>query len=494
VLDVDDHEFEDILEHYKDGKGYTLDTDLSAKDWRAVIGDYKAKVVEATGKPFPQEPKDQLWGAIAAVFGSWMGQRAITYRRLNNIPGDWGTAVNVQAMVFGNMGDDSGTGVLFSRDPSTGVGPMMGEFLQNAQGEDVVAGIRTPVNVDKMADVGPAWKETYLELLALCDKLEAAYKDMVDIEFTVQQGQLFVLQSRTGKRSARAAFKIAVDLVLEHEIDVETALSRLTVDQFKTMRRPTIDPKFKVKPDVVGLPACPGVVTGKPVFSSNDAVSCSEPCILVTHETDPDDIAGMAKALGILTQTGGATSHAAVVARAMDKACVVGATELDIPSMKTACYSKVTIDGATGRVWFDKEVPVIDSSADPAARQVMDWCLAKLDAVEASPVGLGDSVQHRVFATHWWGNAEVADAVLADMSQKAATIDLRSPRQLAQSVDLDLLDCFGVTESNDFAKTAKALVKAQPHLKGLVEVATDNGLTHKMAVPAEYAAYRVLSH
>ena len=273
-------------------------------------------------------------------------------------------------------------------------------------------------------------------------------------------------------------------------IDQATALSRLTAEQFKTMRRPTIDPKFKVKPDLTGLPACPGVVTGVVALTAEEAASCSEPCILVRHETDPDDIAGMAKAVGILTQTGGATSHAAVVARAMDKPCVVGATELSMDAVKH--MKTVTIDGATGRVWFNKQVPVIDASDDPAVRVVMDWCLTKLDAVEASPVGLGEAAVHRVFAAHWWNSAEVADAVLADMNHAAATIDLRSPRQLAQSSDIDLLDCFGVTQSNEFASTVKALIKAQPHLKGLV-VASEDGLPHKMAVPAEYAAYRVLS-
>ena len=259
-----------------------------------------------------------------------MNPRAIEYRKINKIDEGMGTAVTVQAMVFGNMGDDSGTGVLFSRDPSSGAFGMMGEFLANAQGEDVVAGIRTPLGVSKMPDLGDGWAKVYQQISVLCQKLETAYRDMVDIEFTVQKGQLFILQSRVGKRSARAAFKIAVDLVNEGVIDKKAAIGRLTADQFKVARRPMIDPAFKVKPDLIGLPACPGVVTGRPVFSSEDAVKATDRVILVTHETDPDDIAGMHKAVGILTQTGGATSHAAVVARAMDKPCVVGCTDLVI--------------------------------------------------------------------------------------------------------------------------------------------------------------------
>jgi pyruvate,orthophosphate dikinase len=237
---------------------------------------------------------------------------------------------------------------------------------------------------------------------------------MVDIEFTVQKGELFVLQSRSGKRSARAAFKIAVDMVAEGMIDKQTALRRLTTDQFKAVRRPTIDPKFKIKPHYVGLPACPGVVTGRPVFSSEDAVKATDPVILVTHETDPDDIAGMAKAVGILTKTGGATSHAAVVARAMDKTCVVGCTDLDlsmadsgligVPGEGKHSNANVTIDGSTGGVWIGIDVPVIDASDDPAVKTVMGWCMAILGAHETAPVDLGVDRPHRVLAAVWWGS------------------------------------------------------------------------------------------
>ena len=384
---------------------------------------------------FPQDREEQLRAAMKAVFDSWMNERAIEYRKLNKIDEKMGTAVNVQAMVFGNMGDDSGTGVLFTRDPSTGAKKVMGEFLQNAQGEDVVAGIRTPENLDKMPHLDGVWPEVHGLLMVLSHTLEQHYRDMVDIEFTVQKGVLYVLQSRSGKRAAQAAFKIAVDQVAEKLIDKKTAIGRLSVDQFKIVRRPSIDPSFKVKPDLTGLPACPGVVSGKPVFSSADAVNCNEPCILVTHETTPDDIAGMAKATGILTQTGGATSHAAVVARAMDKTCITGATALDMAEMKKV--KKVTIDGSTGNVWLDKEVPVIDGSDSAEIGTVMGWCMDVLGTSEVAPVDIGMDRPHRVMAAYWWGNEDVLGAVLDGIaelpSRQHVTLDLRGPDGLRRA-------------------------------------------------------------
>ena len=485
-------EFDHQLEEVKKEVGAKSDTDLTVEHLHVLIGRYEMAFKSVKGFEFPiNDAYAQLRTAIKAVFDSWMNPRAIEYRKLNKLSEEMGTAVNVQAMVFGNMGEDSGTGVLFSRDPSTGADGMMGEFLTNAQGEDVVAGIRTPVNVNKMAELGPVWAETRQELLKLCDDLEIAYRDMVDIEFTVQQGQLFVLQSRTGKRSARAAFKIAVDLVLEHEIDVETALSRLTVDQFKTVRRPSIDPKFKTPAKWTGLPACPGVVSGKPVFSAKEAVECPVPCILVTHETNPNDIAGMAKAVGILTQTGGATSHAAVVARAMDKSCVVGCTDLVWPALQNV--DLITIDGSTGRVWLDVKVPVIDSSDDAAVRQVMDWCLKKLDAVEAAPVGLDVNKPHRVMASHWWGSALAAEAVLADLTGKqGVSLDVRSPQHLAQPEDGALTLAFGVAESTvEFGKVIEKLVSANA-LHAMDVFHAGEAEVHK-ALPADYAAFKALA-
>ena len=312
VLDVDDHEFEDILEHYKDGKGYTLDTDLSAKDWRAVIGDYKAKVVEATGKPFPQEPKDQLWGAIAAVFGSWMGQRAITYRRLNNIPGDWGTAVNVQAMVFGNMGETSATGVAFTRNPSTGENALYGEFLVNAQGEDVVAGIRTPQNITEAArkaagsdkpSLEALMPEVFKQFAANTKMLEKHYRDMQDLEFTVERGKLWMLQTRNGKRTAKAALRVAVEMANEGLLTREDAITRVEPSTLDQLLHPTLDPKAKPAPLATGLPASPGAASGEIVFSADDAEAARQAgrkTILVRVETSPEDIHGMHAARGHL--------------------------------------------------------------------------------------------------------------------------------------------------------------------------------------------------
>ncbi len=290
--------FEFQLAKMKKKAGVEADTDLDAGQLQVVVADYLAAFAANKGFEFPiDDPDAQLRAAIKAVFESWMNERAIEYRKMNKIDEAMGTAVNVQAMVFGNMGDDSGTGVLFTRNPSTGSNEIMGEFLQNAQGEDVVAGIRTPRPLEEMDKIDAMWGGIATQIQHLCIELETMYCDMVDVEFTVQQGKLFILQSRAGKRSARAAFKIATDLVSEKMITKEVALSRLTREQFKVVRRPSIDPSFKKAPDLVGLPACPGVVSGKPVFSSEDAVNCKEPCILITHETTPDDIKGMAAEL-----------------------------------------------------------------------------------------------------------------------------------------------------------------------------------------------------
>src|SRR5271167_2979173 len=322
VLDVDDHEFEDILEHYKDGRGYTLDTDLSAKDWRAVIVDYKAKVVESTGKPFPQDPLEQLWGAIGAVFSSWMNQRAITYRRLNDIPADWGTAVNVQAMVFGNMGETSATGVAFTRNPATGAKELYGEFLVNAQGEDVVAGIRTPQNITEIArkaagsdkpSLEAVMPEVFHQFVATTQLLEKHYRDMQDLEFTIERGKLWMLQTRNGKRTARAALRCAVEMADEGLISRDDAISRIDPSALDQLLHPTLDPKAKPKPLATGLPASPGAASGEIVFSAEEAQSLRQAgrkSILVRVETSPEDIHGMHAAEGVVTTRGGMTSHA----------------------------------------------------------------------------------------------------------------------------------------------------------------------------------------
>ncbi len=371
VLDIDVHNFEDILEHYKDSKGYALDTDLSAEDWRAVIADYKAKVVEETGKPFPQAPRDQLWGAIGAVFSSWMNQRAITYRRLNAIPADWGTAVNVQAMVFGNMGETSATGVAFTRNPSTGAKELYGEFLVNAQGEDVVAGIRTPQNITEAArkaahsdqpSLESLMPEVFGQFVATTQLLEKHYRDMQDLEFTVERGKLWMLQTRNGKRTAKAALRCAVDMANEGLISREDAVSRIEPSALDQLLHPMLDPKSKPAAIATGLPASPGAASGEIVFSADEAQALRQAgrkSILVRVETSPEDIHGMHAAEGVVTTRGGMTSHAAVVARGMGKPCVCGVSAIRIDYAKQTMSAGgmslkkgdiLTIDGGSGEV------------------------------------------------------------------------------------------------------------------------------------------------
>ncbi len=371
VLELDHGRFEEALEIAKEDRGYYLDTDLTADDWRALVAQYKDIVVELWGKPFPQDVHDQLWGAIGAVFGSWQADRAKVYRRLNDIPGDWGTAVNVQAMVFGNMGDTSATGVAFTRDPSKGDNAYYGEFLINAQGEDVVAGIRTPqyltLAAREAANAKPlsmeeAMPEAYAELAAVFDRLERHYRDMQDIEFTVQQGKLWMLQTRSGKRTAKAALKIAVDMAEEGLITREEAILRVDPQALDQLLHPTLDPKAARDVLTKGLPASPGAASGFAVFDSDTAErrsNAGDAVILIRTETSPEDIHGMHAARGILTARGGMTSHAAVVARGMGRPCVSGAGSISIDAkagvMKVGNREIregdiVTIDGATGEV------------------------------------------------------------------------------------------------------------------------------------------------
>ena len=371
VLEVDVHNFEDILEQYKEAKGYSLDTDLSAEDWRAVIADYKARVIEETGKPFPQDPRDQLWGAIGAVFSSWMNQRAVTYRRLNHIPAEWGTAVNVQAMVFGNMGETSATGVAFTRNPSTGEKALYGEFLVNAQGEDVVAGIRTPQNITEAARKGAHSDRPSLEALMpgvfkqfadTTELLEKHYKDMQDLEFTVERGKLWMLQTRNGKRTAKAALRVAVEMANEGLISREDAVARIEPATLDQLLHPTLDPENKPPAIATGLPASPGAASGEIVFSADEAQALRQAgrkSILVRVETSPEDIHGMHAAEGVVTTRGGMTSHAAVVARGMGKPCVCGVSTIRIDYARqtmtagAATLKKgdiLTIDGGSGEV------------------------------------------------------------------------------------------------------------------------------------------------
>jgi pyruvate,orthophosphate dikinase len=393
VLGVDHHHFEELIENHKLEAGANLDTDLSAEDWRTVVSSFKDVVTQECGHPFPQEPEKQLWGAIGAVFGSWTNPRAVTYRRLHDIPADWGTAVNVQAMVFGNMGSDCATGVAFTRDPSTGANAFYGEFLVNAQGEDVVAGIRTPQHLTiagKEANNSalPAMEEVMPEVLGELHKvrrvLEDHYRDMQDIEFTVQRGKLWMLQTRTGKRTAQAALKIAVSLVEEGVIDREEAIRRVEPASLDQLLHPMLDPSAKTTVLARGLPASPGAASGKVVFSADEAESFAargEAVILVRIETSPEDIHGMHAARGVLTTRGGMTSHAAVVARGMGRPCVAGAGDLRIDyeartMMARATLVKageiITIDGSTGEVIVG-EVPTIQPELSGDFATLMGW-------------------------------------------------------------------------------------------------------------------------
>jgi len=393
VLGVDHDEFEDILGGFKDERGYALDTEITAEEWQGLITRYKALVAEATGKPFPQDVWAQLWGAIGAVFTSWNGARAITYRKLNHIPEDWGTAVNVQAMVFGNMGETSATGVAFTRNPSTGTRELYGEFLVNAQGEDVVAGIRTPQNITERARIeagstAPSLEalmpETYVELVQHFDRLERHYRDMQDMEFTIQAGKLWMLQTRTGKRTAKAALRIAVDMAGEGLITKSEAILRIDPASLDQLLHPTLDPKARREVIATGLPASPGAASGEIVFDADEAErlkALNRRVILVRIETSPEDIHGMHAAEGILTTRGGMTSHAAVVARGMGKPCVsgAGALRIDYSSGTLSVMGEtlrkgdtITIDGSTGQV-MKGEVATIKPELSGDFATLMTW-------------------------------------------------------------------------------------------------------------------------
>ncbi len=371
VLGVDHGVFEDILDNHKNLNGFSLDTDLGADDWQGVIGEYEAAVERETGRPFPQDTAEQLWGAIGAVFGSWHNDRAKTYRRLHGIPDSWGTAVNVQAMVFGNLGPSSATGVAFTRNPSTGAREIYGEFLVNAQGEDVVAGIRTPQPLteaarkeagEQLPSLEALMPGTFAELKKVFADLERRYRDMQDIEFTIQDGKLWMLQTRSGKRTTKAALRIAADLVADGLIDEEEAVLRVDAAELDQLLHPTIDPRAEKQVVAMGLPASPGAASGEIVFDADEAEALKgqgKDVILVRVETSPEDIHGMHAATGILTARGGMTSHAAVVARGMGRPCVCGAGTLRIDARAGTMTAGretfrkgdvITIDGGKGEV------------------------------------------------------------------------------------------------------------------------------------------------
>ncbi|WP_454813130.1 pyruvate, phosphate dikinase [Labrys neptuniae] len=393
VLGVDHGHFEEILDTYKERKGYVLDTDLQAADWKILVGQYKALVLEELGKPFPEDPQEQLWGAVGAVFASWMNARAITYRSLHAIPAEWGTAVNVQAMVFGNRGDTSATGVAFTRNPSTGEHALYGEFLINAQGEDVVAGIRTPQPISKAAaqagasnkpSMEEAMPAAFAEFVGITKVLEKHYRDMQDIEFTVEDNKLWMLQTRSGKRTAKASLRIAVEMAKEGLITQEEAVGRIDPGALDQLLHPTIDPKAERIEIARGLPASPGAASGEIVFTSDEAEAgkaAGKTVILVRQETSPEDIKGMLAASGILTRLGGMTSHAAVVARGWGKPCVSGAGSIRVDTATGTLvaggktYKKgdvITIDGSTGQVLAGK-IAMVQPELSGEFAELMTW-------------------------------------------------------------------------------------------------------------------------
>lgn len=393
VMGVDGHDFESILHDYKTAHHITNDTEMSATGWQEIVTQYKDLVQRVSGRAFPQDPQEQLWGAIGAVFQSWMTPRAVTYRKIHDIPEDWGTAVTVQAMVFGNMGDDCATGVAFTRDPSTGENYFYGEYLVNAQGEDVVAGIRTPQPLSRAArekegSTLPSMEESmpavYAQLNDVRLRLESHYKDMQDIEFTVQKGTLYMLQTRTGKRSAQAALKIAIDMVAENLITRDRALLKMDATALDQLLHPTIDPKAKLHVIGHGLPASPGAASGMIAFTAEDAEDRAKEghdVILVRIETSPEDIHGMYAACGILTTRGGMTSHAAVVARGMGRPCVAGAGSIHIDMSTKTLHAgdvtlrdgdMITIDGSKGDIILG-HVPMIDPQVSGDFATIMGW-------------------------------------------------------------------------------------------------------------------------
>lgn len=477
--------FEDILADARKIFGVKTDAELTVDALNDIIVSFKHLFSNETGKDFPDDVQTQLKFAIEAVFKSWMNPRAIHYRKMNNIPESMGTAVTVQRMVFGNAGNDSCSGVVFTRNASTGENLVMGEFLVNAQGEDVVAGVRTPLPLHEMPlmeydteekgsfEAGEnMWAKIHDEITAVCDQLEAEYNDMVDIEFTVESGELYILQSRVGKRSALAAVRIAHDLYSKKDIDLPTALSRVSIEQYKTLRRPVIDPEFKEKASLTGLPACVGIAIGKPVFSVDEAVACPEPCILISHETTPDDIVGMQKAVGILTSTGGATSHAAVVARAMDKPCVVGATALNIAELISNPPEYVSIDGATGQVWLGHAVPTIDSSKNP----YVEWFIRQFvssTAVIHSNHPTKEHMHYCITPQAWWGNSYVLNVVMDALNKIEGTLAgihilMPNPLRFMPIEDDPIFTMFG-KEGMDTDPDFLTEIKNHPLIEALVE-------------------------
>jgi len=503
VLGVDHKHFEEQFNDYKAKKGYTADLDMTSEDLKELVGIYKSVVKDHLGHEFPSDPWDQLFGAINAVFESWNGHRAVVYRNLNKIPHDWGTAVNVQSMVFGNMGEDSGTGVAFTRNPSTGEKHYYGEYLTNAQGEDVVAGIRTPKKIEELSQQMP---EVYQELTNVFEKLEQHYKDMQDIEFTIEKGRLFILQCRVGKRTGQAAIRTSVDMVKEGMIDKKQAVLRVDPRSLEPILHPGLDPKAEKKVLTKGLPASPGAACGKVVFTADEAVEAhqkGEKVILVRHETSPEDIAGMHSAMGVLTSTGGMTSHAAVVARGMGKCCVAGAGEVKIDYDKEQFEVKgmmikkgdvITLSGNNGEVYLG-EIKTIDPVLDEYFDELMGWAdefrKIKVRTNAETPLDCRNGRKYGAEGIglcrteHMFFNAErilhIREMILSDdLESRVKAIDKLLPYQKSDFVEIfEIMEGLPVTirlldpplheflphEDDEIAAVAKELKVTPEHVK-----------------------------
>ena len=500
--------FEALLDAKKHARGVTLDSELSAEDLRELVTEFKAEIATRLDREFPEDPHEQLWNAIGAVFGSWQGQRAIRYREIEGIPHDWGTAVNVQSMVYGNMGDDCATGVAFTRDPSTGEKHLYGEFLINAQGEDVVAGTRTPEPLSELSSQMP---QVYAQFQAICDQLEPHYRDMQDVEFTVQKDKLWMLQTRNGKRTGAAAVQIAVDMVAEGLISQEEALLRVTPDQLDQLLHPTFDDASPKDVIAEGLPASPGAATGQVVFNSAEAETQAaegHQVILVRQETSPEDIGGMDAAQGILTARGGASSHAALVARGMGKCCVAGCEsiainyhqELFTANGKTVKKGDwISIDGSSGQVMLG-QVPTVEPSFSSAFDTMMGWADDKRRlAVRTNADTPHDSEVARNFGAEGIGLCRTehmffeGDRIVAVREMILAADEAGRRQALAKLKPMQRLDFEGIFTAMDGLPVTIRLLDPPLHEFLPHEPAQQQQMAEEMGVPLSQIEAKITS-
>ena len=500
--------FEALLEAKKHARGVALDSELSAQDLRELVAEFKAEIAKRLNREFPEDPHEQLWNAIGAVFGSWQGQRAIRYREIEGIPHDWGTAVNVQSMVYGNMGDDCATGVAFTRNPSTGEKHLYGEFLINAQGEDVVAGTRTPEPLSELSGQMP---QVYEQFQAICDQLEPHYRDMQDVEFTVQKGKLWMLQTRNGKRTGAAAVQIAVDMAAEGLISQEEALLRVTPDQLDQLLHPTFDEASPKDIIAEGLPASPGAATGQVVFNSAEAetqAAAGQQVILVRQETSPEDIGGMDAAQGILTARGGASSHAALVARGMGKCCVAGCESIAIDyhqELFTANGNTVkkgdwiSLDGSSGQVMLG-QVPTVEPSFSAAFGTMMGWADDKRRlAVRTNADTPHDSEVARKFGAEGIGLCRTehmffeGDRIVAVREMILAADEAGRRQALAKLKPMQQLDFEGIFTAMDGLPVTIRLLDPPLHEFLPHEPAQQEQMAEEMGVPLSQIEAKITS-